>query len=492
MIPTARTPRTPDRCAATAGKRYQQSRLGWAAQTLGETCYESNGRPRRYSPVCERKYSWGTAKEDYVLPEAHTVAIRIAPEQLANVTGDCTWSWQPRKTGGKPEATRSRPRSLPARTSSPSRACLTRRTAPIPASRSRSSCPTASSWPSGTWWSRISSSWRSAIPLPRAKATPTGRCNSAPSREMVYDPTLLRERVAARTPAKSAVPSMSGYGLASSDDQYNPKVLPRRLMDDEVAERFHRLASPEFLAAFDKAAARWLSRDCHRSQYGYPFRVGDRARAGEPSSLGDARELDLLRCRRWSKACCSTWSRARARARFCGGKVLAQLDQLSELLCRGARSHGASYALPIYSYGSTQISDATDRQEVVSAAGAQACDRRRFDVDRWQRRGLRRARGLCLDRRSRRPRPDRRLGRKLARASARRCRASTSTCWTSHEGGERRAARRVRRSAVARRADVLRADPIRRDRRAVRHAAHAGHGRASRSQAQPAAAAGDR
>jgi hypothetical protein len=49
----------PDRCAATAGKRYEQSRLGWAAQTVGETCYESNGRPRRYSPVCERKYSSG-------------------------------------------------------------------------------------------------------------------------------------------------------------------------------------------------------------------------------------------------------------------------------------------------------------------------------------------------------------------------------------------------------------------------------------------------
>src|SRR5262249_46457674 len=49
---------TPDRCAATAGKRYQQSRLGWAAQTVGETCYESNGRPRRYSALCERRYSW--------------------------------------------------------------------------------------------------------------------------------------------------------------------------------------------------------------------------------------------------------------------------------------------------------------------------------------------------------------------------------------------------------------------------------------------------
>ena len=50
----------PDKCAATAGKRYEQSRLGWAAQTVGETCYDSNGRPRRYSAVCERKYSWGS------------------------------------------------------------------------------------------------------------------------------------------------------------------------------------------------------------------------------------------------------------------------------------------------------------------------------------------------------------------------------------------------------------------------------------------------
>jgi len=56
--PDCKDASTPDRCAATAGKRYQQSRLGWAAQTLDETCYESNGRPRRYAGVCERKYSW--------------------------------------------------------------------------------------------------------------------------------------------------------------------------------------------------------------------------------------------------------------------------------------------------------------------------------------------------------------------------------------------------------------------------------------------------
>jgi hypothetical protein len=53
--PDCKDASTPDRCAA---------------QTLDETCYESNGRPRRYAGVCERKYSWGTAKEDYVLPVA--------------------------------------------------------------------------------------------------------------------------------------------------------------------------------------------------------------------------------------------------------------------------------------------------------------------------------------------------------------------------------------------------------------------------------------
>ena len=67
------------------------SKAGWAgaAQTLGDTCYESDGRPRRYAPVCERKYSWGSAKEDYILPDAHTVQIGLAPEALAGASGDC-------------------------------------------------------------------------------------------------------------------------------------------------------------------------------------------------------------------------------------------------------------------------------------------------------------------------------------------------------------------------------------------------------------------
>ena len=103
--PDCRDKSSPAACAATRGPRYEQSRLGWAAQTLPAVCYESNGNPRRYSTICERKYSWGTAKEDYVLPEAHTVAIGLSPERLAEVpTGDCVWSWQPRRSGGKAES----------------------------------------------------------------------------------------------------------------------------------------------------------------------------------------------------------------------------------------------------------------------------------------------------------------------------------------------------------------------------------------------------
>src|SRR5215475_335172 len=41
--PDCKDPSTPDKCADTAGPHYQQSRLGWAAQTLNDNCYDVNG-----------------------------------------------------------------------------------------------------------------------------------------------------------------------------------------------------------------------------------------------------------------------------------------------------------------------------------------------------------------------------------------------------------------------------------------------------------------
>src|SRR5947207_2582123 len=92
------------RCYDTKRAGYERSRLGWAAQTLESTCYERNSRPFRYMGVCERQYSWGTAKEDYLLPDAHTVDVALSAERLAEAgTGDCTFSWAPRAGAGKGE-----------------------------------------------------------------------------------------------------------------------------------------------------------------------------------------------------------------------------------------------------------------------------------------------------------------------------------------------------------------------------------------------------
>jgi hypothetical protein len=337
---------TPDRCAATAGKRYQQSRMGWAAQTLGETCYDSNGSPRRYSPTCERKYSWGTAREDYVLPDAHTVVIRIVPEVLANAAGNCVWTWQPRRAGGKSESKRI--------------ACkdkLTIPRVPFALEREHSGVAVTVKLPDGREFTEqvvVEDLFIVALgdSFASGESNPDKPVQFSPAREMVYDPIVLTAQVNLKQRAKAKTPS---FGLASNDENYDPKVLPRRYMDDEAAERFYKLGSPEFAAAFERAAARWLSRDCHRSQYGYPFRV-----AIELALENRHRSVTLA-----SFACSGAevveglfldMDPREGASEIPGGKVRAQLDQLSDLICRGPRSQNAAYTLPIYAQGRTQIS----------------------------------------------------------------------------------------------------------------------------------------
>jgi hypothetical protein len=352
--PDCKDSSTPDRCEATAGRRYQQSRQGWAARTLNDNCYEVDGRPRRYSPTCTRKYSWGSAREDYILPDAHTVTIQVPPEALKGQTGDCLWAWQPRRPGGKVENKKL--------------ACkdkLTIARVPFSLDKSQSGVSVAVRLPDGRDLRDREVIVEDLFIVAMGDSFASGESNPdrpvqfSPSREMVYDPALLRDEVAALHPqGRPAVAAMPRFGLASGDDQVNPKVLPRRLMSDEIAERFNKLSSPEFQAAFDKAAAQWLSRDCHRSQYGYPFRVGI--------------ELALENRHRsitFASFSCSGADVAHglfldmdAREGFSDpatAKVRSQFDQLSDLICRGGaagRTQRASYTLPMYEVGNTAIS----------------------------------------------------------------------------------------------------------------------------------------
>ena len=65
--PDCKDASSPDRCAETAGRRYQQSRLGWAAQTLGDNCYDVNGRPRRYLPAARANRPCGRTSKTTIM-----------------------------------------------------------------------------------------------------------------------------------------------------------------------------------------------------------------------------------------------------------------------------------------------------------------------------------------------------------------------------------------------------------------------------------------
>ncbi len=332
---------SPDRCHATRGPRYEQSRLGWAAQTLPAVCFESQGNPRRYSTICERKYSWGTAKEDYILPEAHTVTIGLGPDQPTD--GQCTWTWEPRKTGGKVETKKI--------------ACKTKLTiarVPFALDRAVSGVAVSVKLPDGRELNEtvivddvlvvaIGDSFASG------ESNPDRPVNFSGTREMVYDPQVQRdEQLAARKPANAPM-----YGVASADQGFNPKVLPRRRLEDEEKSLSYKVNSREFIAAFEQRNARWFSADCHRSQYGYPFRVGlQLALENRHRSV----TLVSLACS-GSEVTAGLFQELASRE---GAQktVRAQFDQLSDLICKGgaaARTVKASYTLPFFEHGSTSV-----------------------------------------------------------------------------------------------------------------------------------------
>jgi lysophospholipase L1-like esterase len=355
---------TPARCLATARKGYDRSRLGWASQTLDSVCYERNSRPFRYPAVCERQYSWGSAKEDYILPDAHTVDVTLSAERLAEAAaGDCTFAWTPRAGAGKGESVKQ----------SCKKTFVIKRV-PFSPDAKVSGVNLKVTLPDGRELTEtvvvedvlvvaLGDSFMSG------ESNPDRPVTFSAAREMVYDPVNAREQLASRNFKAPAKGGASTFGLASTDSDFDPKSLPRRKLEDEENGLIYRPNSAEFQQAFDKRGAQWLSADCHRSQYGYPFRVGlamtleDRHRAVTLVSVA---------CSGADVTGLFMDHDARERAGEPGGaKVSPQLDQLADLICRGGakgRSASASYTLPVYKSGSTAISQQTVTKQWCPAA----------------------------------------------------------------------------------------------------------------------------
>ena len=353
---------SPVRCQATARKGFERSRLGWAAQTLDMVCYERHSRPFRYPVVCDRQYSWGTAKEDYVLPEAHTVDVSLAKEHVAQTAGgECQWTFQPRAGGLKGESAKH-----------PCKDAFVIKRVPYSPDAKVSGGEVKVKLPDGREFSEtvvVQDVFVVAMgdSFMSGESNPDRPVTFSASREMVYDPTMANDRdrmAAVKQPARA-----NTFGLASTDDQFDVKSLPRRRMEDEEKGLIYGPSSAEFLKAFNRSGAQWLSADCHRSQYGYPFRVGiemtleNRHRAVTLISLAcsGAEVLNLFKPHD-----------ARERASEPGGaQSRPQLDQLADLICRGGasgRTQAASYTLPVYRHGSTGISSETFNKQWCSAA----------------------------------------------------------------------------------------------------------------------------
>src|SRR5258707_7843059 len=348
--PDCRHSSTPDNCLATARAGFEKSRLGWAAQTLDLNCYDRNARPRRYMVVCDRQYSWGTAKEDYILPDAHTVVMQIAAERLATAgVGDCVWTWQSKKAGLAAE-TRKQACNLK----------LVIRRVPFSLDRSASGVAVKVQLPDGMTLADPNVTVEDVFVVAMGDSFASGESNPdrpvtfSNSREMVYDPVNAVDHQAQNYRAISPK-----YGVAAERGT-NPKSLPKRLMEDEEKGTVFALSSREFQQAFDRSGAQCLSPDCHRSQYGYPFRV----------SIGLALENRHRAVTFVSLACSGAdiveglFAERDAREQISGAnaqkKVVSQLDQLSDLICKtgaAGRTRTVSYRLPVYQWGSTGIGE---------------------------------------------------------------------------------------------------------------------------------------
>ncbi len=472
--PDCKDASTPTSCLETARAGFAKSRLGWASQTVEFNCYDRNARPRHYMVSCDRQYSWGTAKEDYILPDAHTVVMHIGPEAVAAAgPGDCMWTWQGRRAGAAPETRK--------------QACkdkLVIKRVPFSLNRALSGVSVKVAFPNGAELAEPNVTVEDVFVVAMGDCFASGESNPdrpvtfSAARQMLYDPiNYQRDIMATRT-----VKPLGDYGVASSSDFVNPKALPKRLLEDEEKGLIFKPNSREFQDAFDRRAAQWLSADCHRSQYGYPFRV----------SIGLALENRHRAVTFVSLACSGAdiveglFSERDPREQFSGPngqkQVVAQFDQLSDLICRNGaagRTRAASYRLPVYSSGSTSISEQVITKQWCPPESRKRADRRRAALGRRQRRRFRCAGHLRHDRKRERHRPDRRPDRSRGSVFAGRFANLPARARSPLEGGQGRLERRFRRRSFPGAAERLRADPVRRDRQCLRRAADARPRRAS-------------
>jgi hypothetical protein len=357
-------PSTPDTCAASHGTHYNRSRLGWAAQTLDGVCYDNTATPRRYRATCKRAYAWSPQPvvEDYVLPEAHTVSIGLSPAHVAELADEkCDWTWQ-KRTGGDKHT----------ETNIPCKQKIVIERVPFSLDLAKSGVSVEVVAPaSGKKFSDQNISVEDLFIVALGDSFASGESNPdrpvsfSASRAMIYGdpldpPVFPGATMALEKSMKLPSPLRPAAGI-------NPRTLPRRLLQDEREDIEYDLNSAQFTDAFKAEAAKWLSADCHRSQYSYSFRVALELALERPHR---AVTFVHLACT-GAEVTAGLFNDKDAREGP-GTTVTAQFDQLTTLLCKTGERIDRPYPIPFFNYGET-----TSRIESVVKSWCKPEDRKR-------------------------------------------------------------------------------------------------------------------
>ncbi len=366
--PYCRDASTPAACENTiiGLAKFQERRLGWAARTLNDVCYERTHAPRHVETNCRREGR--PAGESYILPTGHTVSIALAPQRLEQARdGQCSWTWQAR-AGGAP--------GVPVH--KPCRDGLVISDVPYVANDdAHSGISVDVELPDGTHVVEPDLFVKDLLVVALGDSFASGEGNPdrpvtfSATREIIYDERQYTcGQVAAARGHRRPAP-IQEY---AHDDWH---VLPRRrLAGDESGVPQPCETSPQFRALYDKYAAEWLSADCHRSQYGYPFRVAlelalenrHRAVTFVPLTCSGAETVAGL------------FKERKPREQSGRTMVRAQLAELTDLLCdRGAAPmRSVEYPLPTAKVRNDGLSEVT-----VESVRMHWCpkERRKRDVD---------------------------------------------------------------------------------------------------------------
>jgi len=280
-----------DTCAASKTSEYLLRRLGWAARSDGEEAYcygyDQNAAEYQFDAKCKRYYSFGAVTEDYINPASHVVRIALPATERSRFQGKtCNWKWQGRS---------------------------------------------ASSANSGTVRENCNDvAVLHEIPYPDGADVTVTLPDGSSESGMIAVKDVLIVGFGDSFAAGEGNPDRPVTLHPSFAWQYGayPEGWPIRDLKKPVS------VDPRFpdRNAFYGAGARWVSPNCHRSQYAYQFRVAMQL-AVENSHA--AVTFVHLACT-GAEITEGLFGRQKAREHLSEGKtVQSQLEQLFELLCDG-------------------------------------------------------------------------------------------------------------------------------------------------------------